>query len=101
MAIDYNSEEMLKKYGLTEEQLKASKAVYTAMKKAGKLGVIFWDMYGTLTCYNGKKFRGISMEDIDNGIQALNCEGEELTYSERLSNFQCGCSDDNVWLELK
>lgn len=100
MAIKYNSE-MLIKYGLTDEQLKASKEVYKAMRKAGKLGVQFWDMYGTLTAYNGNEFIRISMDDIPNGIQIVNSEGEELTYSERLENFSCGCSDDDVWLELK
>ena len=101
MAIEYNSEEMLDKYGLNPEQKKAAKSVFSAMRKAGKLGVEFWDMYGTLTCYNGKHFRGISMDDIPNGIQVINAEGNELVYSESLKNFAAGCSDDDVWLELK
>ncbi|WP_213279351.1 hypothetical protein [Chryseobacterium indologenes] len=101
MAIEYNSEEMLEKYGLNTEQKKAARSVFSAMRKAGKLGVEFWDMYGTLTAYNGKKFRGISMDDIPNGIQVVNSEGSELTYWEQLENFSPGCSDDDVWLELK
>ncbi|CAD0220376.1 hypothetical protein [Chryseobacterium sp. JV274] len=96
MAIEYNSEEMLEKYGLNSEQKKAAKAVFSAMRKAGKLGVEFWDMYGTLTAYNGKKFRGISMDDIPNAIQVVNSEGSELTYWEQLENFSPGCSDDDA-----
>lgn len=101
MAIEYNSEEMLDKYGLTPDQIKACKSVFSAMQKAGKLGVHFWDMYGTLTAYNGKKFRGYSMENIPDGIQVTNCEGEELTYFLHLDNFHSGCADDTVWLQLK
>jgi hypothetical protein len=101
MAIEYNSEEMFDKYRLSDEQLKACKKVFKAMKEAGKLGVEFWDMYGTLTAYNGKVFERLSMNDIDNGIQINNCEGEELTYYENLKNFSAGCADDNVWAELK
>lgn len=101
MAIHYNSEEMFDKYKLTEKQIKACKKVFKAMKEAGKLGVEFWDMYGTLTAYNGKVFRRLSMTDIPNGIQIINAEGSELTYYEPLSNFQAGCSDDDVWAELR
>ena len=40
---------------LTPAQLKAAKRVYAAIKAAGKLGVGFWDNYGTLECYNSTK----------------------------------------------
>jgi hypothetical protein len=40
---------MYDKYRLTDEQIKACKKVFKAMKDADKLGVQFWDMYGTLT----------------------------------------------------
>lgn len=101
MAVQYNSEEMLDKYGLNLEQIKACKSVFNAMRKAGKLGVQFWDYYGTLTAYNGKKFRGVSMDDGNDMIQISNCEANELTYYENLPNFSCGCADDDVYLELK
>ena len=101
MVIDYNSEEMYEKYKLTDDQIKACKKVFKAMKGAGKLGVQFWDMYGTLTAYNGKVFKRLSMDDIPNGIQIVNAEGSELTYYENLSNFSTGCSDDDVWAELR
>jgi hypothetical protein len=101
MAIEYDSEEMYEKYKLTNEQIKSCKKVFKAIKEAGKLGVEFWDMYGTLTAYNGKVFERLSMEDITNGIQIVNSEGEELTYYEDLKNFSAGCSDDDVWAELK
>ena len=101
MAIEYNSEEMYDEYRLTDEQIKSCKKVFKAMKDADKLGVQFWDMYGTLTAYNGKVFERLSMVNITNGIQITNCEGEELTYSERLNNFQAGCADDDVWAELR
>ena len=101
MAIEYNSEEMYDKYRLTDEQLKACKKVFKAMKDADKLGVQFWDMYGTLTAYNGKVFERLSMANITNGIKITNCEAEELTYCENLNNFQAGCADDDVWAELR
>ena len=99
--MEYNREEMYDKLKLTDEQIKACKEVFKAMRKAGKLGVEFWDMYGELTAYNGNVFSRISMENIENGVQVINSEGEELIYSEPLKNFHCGCSDDDVWLELK
>lgn len=37
---------------LNHKQLKAAKRAYNAMRKAGELGVHFWDHYGTLECYN-------------------------------------------------
>lgn len=101
MAIEYNHEEMFEKYSLTDEQIKACKKVFKAMKDAGKIGVEFWDMYGALTAYNGNVFVRLHMDDIKNGIQITNCEAEELTYSEDLKNFSPGCSDDHVWAELK
>ena len=101
MAIEYNSEEMFEKYSLTDEQIKACKKVFKAMRDAGKIGVEFWDMYGTLTAYNGNVFSRLHMDDIKNGIQINNCEAGELTYSEYLKNFSPGCADDDVWAEFK
>jgi hypothetical protein len=101
MAIEYNSEEMYDKYKLTDEQIKSCKKVFKSIKDAGKLGVEFWDMYGTLTAFNGKVFERLHMNDVPNGIQIINCEGEELIYSEYLKNFSPGCSDDDVWAELR
>ena len=92
---------MYEKYKLTDEQTKACKKVFKAMKEAGKLNVQFWDMYGTLTAYNGNVFSRLHMDDISNGIQIVNSEGEELTYFEHLENFAPGCSDDDVWAECK
>lgn len=99
--MEYNSDEMFEEYALTEEQIKACKKVYSAIRAAGKLGVNFWDMYGTLTAYNGNVFERLSMTPKKNAIQITNCEAEELTYSERLDNFYPGCSDDDVWAEIK
>lgn len=101
MSVIYDSEEMFDEYRLTDEQLKATKAVFRAMKKAGKIGVHFWDMYGTLTAYNGNKFRSISMQDGENMIEVSNCEASELTYYEGLENFHAGCADDDVYLEIE
>jgi len=101
MAIEYNSEEMYETFKLTDKQILACKKVYKAMREADKLGVQFWDMYGTLSAYNGKVFRSLHMQDTDNSIQVINCEGNELIYSEQLKNFQAGCSDDDVWAEVR
>lgn len=101
MEIQYNSEEMYEKYKLTDEQIKACKKVFKAMKEAGKINVQFWDMYGTLTAYNGKVFSRLHMSPEPNSIQIVNSEASELTYYENLKNFAPGCSDDDVWAEVK
>ncbi len=102
MALEYDSEKMLDKYGLTPEQIKACKKVYKSFREANKLGVKFWDMYGTLSAYNGRKICGLHMHDIGDGcIQVVNSDGDELIYQEQLPNFQAGCADDNVWAELR
>ena len=101
MEIDYNSEVMFDKLKLTEEQIKSCKKVFKAIREADKLGIQFWDMYGTLTAYNGNIFERLHMNSISNGIRITNCEAEELTYSESLKNFEPGCSDDDVWAELR
>jgi hypothetical protein len=81
---------------LTKEQIKAAKAVYSAIKKAEKLGVEFWDNYGTLSCYNGLKIDCIEMDDRRGGIPLS--ENENLVYYELLKNFHAGNSDDPIWI---
>jgi hypothetical protein len=100
--MEYNSEEDYEKYALTDDQIKACKKVFAAMRAAGKLGVQFWDMYGTLTAYNGNVFSRLHMHPEPNSIEVTdNCEATELIYYEHLDNFSAGCADDRIWLELK
>ena len=79
---------------LTTEQLKAAKAVYRSIRKANKLGVAFWDDYGTLSCYNDRKISRLNMEG--NGV---NIREHDITYSEMLPSFEAGNSDDDMWAE--
>jgi hypothetical protein len=99
--MEYISERDFEEFSLTEEQIKACKKVFAAMRAADKLGVRFWDMYGTLTAYNGNVFRRLHMHPAPDSIQVTNCEAGELLYSEHLNNFAAGCADDDVWLELR
>ena len=68
--------------------------IYQSMKESIRLA--FW-----VAAYNGKVFRSLHMQDTDNSIQVINCKGNELIYSEQLKNFQAGCSDDDVWAEVR
>lgn len=78
---------------LTKKQLNAAKSVYRAIRKAGKLGVHFWDNYGTLQAYNVEKIScpvpdkeyDISLQDVD------------PTYYEVLNNFHAGNADDDLY----
>lgn len=84
---------------LTEEQQKAAQSVYRAIRKAGKLGVCFWDNYGTLTAYNSKRMtlpiplvrripeNAISMNEYD------------PTYYEELDNYFSDNADDELHYE--
>lgn len=80
--IEYDSDEMYEKYKLTDEQIRACKQVFKAMRKAGQLGVQFWDMYGTLTAYNGHVFSRLHMFAAPNSVEVTdNCEANELLLS--------------------
>jgi hypothetical protein len=80
---------------LTDEQIKAAKAVYRAMRKASKLGVVFWDNYGTLQCYNAEKIT-CPVPDSDKEISMWE---HDPTYSEILDNFRSGNADDELFYD--
>lgn len=82
---------------LTAEQLKAAKSVYRAMRKAHKLNVVFWDDYGTLSCFNREKITRLNMDGKTKGN--ISIRKYDITYYEHLDNFKCGNSDDEVWAE--
>jgi hypothetical protein len=91
------SEQQFDECVLTPAQLKAAKKVYKAMLLAGKLGVVFWDNYGTLECYNGhsitKPASGLGM--------CYELSENPVTYSEDLNNFKCGNADDPLFFNTK
>lgn len=88
----------LERLELTQEQLKATKAVFTAIKKANKLGVSFWDNYGSLQAFNNKK---MDLPTPFGGEFSLN----ELdpTYTEILpmGAFYSGNADDELFFNEK
>jgi len=86
----------MEKLELTDKQLKAAKDVYKAMKAAGKLGVCFWDNYGTLQCYNSKK---ISLPLPDDSHEKSLREYDP-TYYELLNNFSSGNADDELFYNV-
>ena len=81
---------------LTDKQLKAAKDVYKAMRTAGKLGVGFWDNYGTLQCYNAKK---ISLPRPDNNCNK-SLQDYDPTYYELLNNYSSGNADDELFYNV-
>ncbi|HSH52511.1 MAG TPA: hypothetical protein VK982_12375 [Bacteroidales bacterium] len=80
---------------LTEVQLKAAKAVYRAMRKASKLGVVFWDNYGTLQCYNARKIT----TPVPDESKEISLDENDPTYYERLDNFISGNADDPLFFD--
>lgn len=82
---------------LTDKQLKAAKVVYKAMREAGKLGVYFWDNYGTLQCYNAKK---ITLPVPDDKSE-FSLRDYDPTYYEILKNYSAGNADDELFFDLK
>lgn len=85
------------KYELTEEQLKAAKAVYRAMRRAAKLNIQFWDDYGTLSCFNGNKIKAIQPDKHD-APNAIDIRNEyDVTYNERLTNIHNANADDDLY----
>jgi len=86
----------MEKLELTDKQLKAAKDVYKAMKAAGKLGVYFWDNYGTLQCYNSKK---ISLPRPD-ASRDKSLQEYDPTYYELLNNFSSGNADDELFYNV-
>ena len=87
----------IEEFELTSDQLKAAKAVYRAMRKAHKLGVIFWDNYGAMQCYNSRK---ISCPVPDSSYE-YSLLDNNVSYYEPLKNFQAGNADDELFFNLK
>lgn len=100
------TDEQIEELGLTPKQLVATKAVFKAMKAAGRLGVSFWDNYGTLTAYNAKKINVPVMEDMaridmfENMFLASDGDGALVLYYENLRNFYCGNADDEFYAQI-
>lgn len=83
----------------TSEQEKAIKAVDRAMKKAHKVGVEFWDNYGTLTAYNANK---ITHPDVTENGEFGYESGEYNGYIEEVysKNFYAGNADDPLSYDI-
>ena len=83
-------------YSLTKEQLKAIKSVKEAMIKAHKIGVSFWDDYGTLTAFNANKIN-IPVPD-----EKLKHELDRMMIEEiKVPNFFAGNADDTLYITRK
>jgi len=84
----------------TEAQNKAIKAIDIAMRKCDKLGVAFWDNYGSLTAYNAKK---ITCPDV---TETGEFGYESIDYYEYITevysrNFHAGNADDPLSFDIK
>lgn len=95
------TEEKFEDLCLTDEQIKSAKAVYRAIRKAHKLGVCFWDNYGTLTCYNGKKITSPTPSPSDSRGDGYSLRDNDVSYYEILPNmaFQAGNADDELFFK--
>lgn len=87
----------LEKLKLTDEQIKAAKSVYRAMRKAAKLNVQFWDDYGTLSCYNGNTVDHLVCDDAPNYKDGVEIYENSIHYWEMLKNFHAGNADDHLY----
>jgi len=102
------TEEQIYELMLTDKQKLAAKAVYKAMRAASKLGVSFWDNYGTLTAYNSTKIVVPFMVDHDqheydaseDHFDATSDPGMYVLYYENLNNFFPGNSDDKFYAKI-
>ena len=83
---------------LTEHQIQLAKKVYTAIRKAGKAGLNFWDDYGNLSCYNSKKITH-PVPDEQHKINIR--EHKNVVYWENLNNFFAGNADDPLFADPK
>ncbi len=83
-------------YAISGIQMKAIKEVEKALKKAHKMGVSFWDNYGSLTAFNSN---GIEQPVPDkNHGTPLNYNH---VYSLKVKNFYPGNSDDDLYVKFK
>jgi hypothetical protein len=81
--------------GLTKEQFKAVKSAELAIKKANKLGVAFWDDYGTMTAFNRNK---ITCPVPDSSYEFSLYEHSDIVYGLKLADgFQAGNADDPLY----
>ena len=94
------SEEVEDKIAFTKEQMRAIKAVDRAMRKCEKVGVHFWDNYGSLTAFNNKKITCPNvMEDGEFGYDSsYYYQYIEEVYS---NNFYAGNADDPLDFDIR
>ena len=71
------------------------------MKDAHKVGVAFWDNYGTLTAYNAKKITCPVPEDVRMREGMLSVTNDyDPTYYQMLRNFGAGNADDELFYRI-
>ncbi|MCK5017742.1 MAG: hypothetical protein KAS32_11825 [Candidatus Peribacteraceae bacterium] len=87
---------MTSEMGLTPEQEKAVRSVERSMRNADKLGVVFWDNYGTMTAYNSN---AITQPIPDSGFENSLLDHEEVVITVNVMNFKAGNADDNLYFD--
>lgn len=87
---------MYNDYSLNSEQIKTIKDVEAAMKTAAKMGVGFWDDYGTLTAFNSNE---IELPVPDKGIGPI--LNRNHVYTLKVKNFFAGNADDELYVKWK
>lgn len=88
---------------LTTEQKKAAKKVYAAIRAAHKIGVGFWDNYGTLSAYNSNR---ITLPVPSNNFHqkgiGVAMDDHNVSYYETLPpmSFNAGNADDPLFYNI-
>lgn len=83
-------------YGQMKIPAELKPVVLKAMDEARKIGVHFWDNYGTMCAYNGKVIRQ-PVPDKSLGTK-LN---DRNVYGLNVSNFGAGNADDDLYVSFK
>lgn len=99
--ITYEDVELIEEYlELTPEQKKAITNLKKAFTRCRKLGLEFWDNYGSFTVYDGKKMSKPVPDDADdfNYEQGDNCI--RCAKSIREAGDTCGNADDTCQFNL-
>lgn len=96
---NYPDDDQAEDLYFTTEQEKVIKAMDRLMRKAEKLGVSFWDNYGTLTAYNSNK---ISKPDVTEDGKFGYEGGDVNGYIEEIysRNFYAGSADDPLSFDI-
>lgn len=94
------TDEQSEKLAFTKAQRIAIASVDRAMRKCERLGVYFWDNYGSLTAFNNKK---ITCPDVTESCEFGYESSDYYEYIEEVysNNFYAGNADDPLSFDIR